>query len=268
MKSLLLKTACIAAIALSSKSASAQLYPEMVNVVGDTFRMGTDPSQNNGEDHTPHKVILGTFRIAKTEITVKQWKHYCEATANPMPTEVPVYGWVDENPMVNISWEDAVEYCEWLSREKRQKYRLPTEAEWEFAARGGSGTKGYPFSGGKGADMVGWTSENSGGKPHAVATKRANELGLYDMSGNVYEWCADRYGNYSGKVAMNPKGAATGSLRVYRGGSWYSQGSYCGVSVRESNNPKDHFGFVGFRPVEEFDADAPQSTFAAQPTSR
>ena len=266
MTSLLLKTTCIATLAFGTTQAFAQTYPEMINVVGDTFKMGFDINQAQTDDKAVHKVIVGNYKIAKTEVTVKQWKHYCEVTANPMPAEMPNYGWVDENPMVNISWEDAVGYCEWLSAEKGRKFRLPTEAEWEFAARGGAATKGYPYSGGKGSDMVGWTSDNSGSRPHAVATKRANELGLYDMSGNVYEWCADRYGNFGTRTLVNPKGPSNGSMRVYRGGSWYTPGNYCDVYVRESNNPKEHFSFVGFRPVEESNADDAQlPVYAAQP---
>lgn len=141
---------------------------------------------------------------------------------------------------------------------------MPTEAEWEYAARGGQTSKGYKYSGGKGMDMTGWTSENSGGTTHPVATKRANELGLYDMSGNVYEWCSDRYGSYPTRTVLNPKGPSAGIMRIYRGGSWFSAPVYCSVASRESNNPKIGYSFVGFRPVEEVETSGTPSTFAVQ----
>jgi sulfatase modifying factor 1 len=264
MKSLLIKSAMFLMCAFFANLCKAQQYPEMVMVVGDTFRMGFENGQVYGDDRMAHKVILASFKIAKTEVTVRQWKEYCQATANPMPAEVPVSGWVDGNPIVNVSWDDAVGYCNWLSIEKGKKFRLPTEAEWEFAARGGSHSYGYPYSGGKGTDMVGWTSENSGGQPHPVASKRANELGLFDMTGNVYEWCSDRFGNYPGKTVLNPKGPATGTLRVYRGGSWYTAPEFCDIASRDSNNPKERFNFVGFRPVEEVEASQLQAELFAR----
>jgi len=255
MKSFIPKVAGILLIGFSSISAKAQKVPEMITVVGDTFKMGTEPTQES-IDEKNHKVIISTFKIAKTEVTVQQWKHYCEATATPMPAD-PGWGWIDDNPIVDITWDDAVAYCNWLSAETGKKFRLPTEAEWEFAARGGVHTKDYKFSGGRGIELTGWSNVNSAGHTHKVAAKRANELGLYDMSGNVYEWCGDRYGNYPGKTMINPKGATTGNLRVYRGGSWYSPEEYCASSARDSNDPKSHFNFVGFRPVEEVEAIQP-----------
>ncbi len=269
MKSLVKAATMVAVFGFISLQAKAQMYPEMVTVAGDTFKMGSESGHELGDANIVHKVILATFKIAKTEVTVKQWKEYCDATANPMPKDVPNGGWVDNNPIVNVSWEDAYGYCEWLSTETGKKYRLPTEAEWEYAARGGTTGKGYKFSGGKGMELVGWCADNSGGTTHPVATKRANELGLYDMSGNVYEWCSDRYGSYPGKMVLNPKGANAGAMRVYRGGSWFTPANYCAVGNRESNNPKEGFSFVGFRPVEEVETvGGVQPTYAAQPSGR
>ena len=247
----MLKAVFIAISGFASIAGHAQLLPQMVSVTGDTFLMGSESGQDAAPDGSTHKVVLSGFKIAKTEVTVAQWKHYCAATANPMPTETPSWGWIDSHPMVNISWYDAVAYCEWLSVETGKKYRLPTEAEWEFAAKGGSQTKSYNFSGGKGMELTGWCSANSSGSTQPVAAKRPNELGLYDMSGNVYEWCLDKYGNYPGSMTINPKGPSSGNMRVYRGGSWYSQAMYCDVVTRENNDPKNGYPFVGFRPVEE-----------------
>lgn len=269
MKNSARKIAIAAIFSFITFAGRAQQFPEMVTVVGDSFKMGNEAGLETGEAAMVHKVTVSTFKIAKTEVTVLQWKQYCEATANPMPKETPSGGWVDNNPIVGVNWDDAVGYCEWLSAEKHKSFRLPTEAEWEYAARGGSAGKGYKYSGGKGIDYVGWTSDNSGGNAHAVASKRPNELGLYDMTGNVYEWCGDRFGNYNNnKAAVNPKGPNSGSLRVYRGGSWYTPSAYCSVINRESNNPKEGYNFVGFRPVEDCDATAQQPVYAAEPKTR
>ena len=257
------KAILIPILSMMAVVGKAQSHPAMVTIVGDTFKMGNEQMQDPMDEKTIHKVVVSTFKMAKTEITVAQWKVYCESTASPMPTDTPPWGWKDEDPMVNISWYDAMSYCEWLSHETGKKYRLPTEAEWEFAARGGGAGRGYQYSGGKGAEMVGWTNNNAGSSPHTVASKRPNELGLYDMTGNVFEWCQDFYGSYNMKQLTNPKGPTAGKMSVYRGGSWFTPTEYMSTGVREHNDPKLGYNFVGFRPIEEVDEFASQTTLAA-----
>ncbi|MBX2890475.1 MAG: SUMF1/EgtB/PvdO family nonheme iron enzyme [Saprospiraceae bacterium] len=132
----------------------------------------------------------------------------------------------EKHPVVMVSWHGAVEYCNWLSGKTGKKYRLPTEAEWEYAARGGSLSKGYKYAGGHNLGEVGWYKENAGAVSHPVGGKKANELGLYNMSGNVWEWCSDWYGEYPTTAQTNPTGPATGSYRVRRGGSWATRRSF------------------------------------------
>ncbi|MBP5484357.1 MAG: SUMF1/EgtB/PvdO family nonheme iron enzyme, partial [Bacteroidaceae bacterium] len=128
-----------------------------------------------------------------------------------------------------------------------QKFRLPTEAEWEYAARGGKQSKGYKYSGSNTPADVAWYEEKSDGKSHPVATKLPNELGLYDMSGNVWEWCQDWYGSYSSTTQSNPTGPSSGSYRVHRGGSWRNFAGDCRVSHRHFNTPSGAFINLGFR---------------------
>jgi formylglycine-generating enzyme required for sulfatase activity len=152
--------------------------------------------------------------------------------------------------MYYVSWEEAKEFCTRLSRQTGRNYSLPTEAEWEYAARGGNKSEGTKYSGGWGIDDVAWYAGNSGNSTHACGTKRPNALGIYDMSGNVWEWCEDWYGkSYIQYDNDNPKGASTGSRRVLRGGSWYNNAGYCRVSFRGSYGPSDRDYDFGFRVV-------------------
>jgi len=222
----------------------AQSYPEMIKVKG-----GNDSEMEGGEDKRPtHEGTLKNFSMAKTETTVLQWKTYCTATDRQMP-ETPSWGWIDTHPIVNVSYDEAVGYCDWLSDKTGQLYRLPTEAEWEYAARGGKQSKGYKYSGGQSIDMTGWYKGNSNNQTQAVAQKRANELGIYDMSGNVFEWCKDWYGPYASAAQTNPKGAASGSGRVLRGGGWAYSATGCRVANRGGIGPGDRRDSIGFRVV-------------------
>lgn len=226
----------------------AQSYPEMIIVEGGSFEMGDEQGIGEANEQPVHPVTLKTFSIGKTETTVLQWKAYCNATGRKMP-ETPSWGWIDSHPIVNVSWDDAVAYCDWMSDKTGNMYRLPTEAEWEYAVRGGKTGKGYKYSGGQSIDVTGWYAENSGDKTNAVAQKRANELGLYDMSGNVWEWCQDWRGNYDAAAQTNPRGAKSGGARVLRGGSWYGAAAYCRVANRGNTAPGNRDSIVGFRLV-------------------
>ena len=135
------------------------------------------------KDETPHQVTLSSYSIGKYEVTVGQYKAYCTATGTPMP-DAPQWGWNDKHPMVNVNYNDAVAYCNWLGEEYGGDWRLPTEAQWEFAAKGGNNSKGYTLSGGNDLDELAWYANNAGGKTQSVGLKKPNELGIYDMSGN------------------------------------------------------------------------------------
>ena len=226
----------------------AQTYPEMITVEGGNFTMGDTEMEGDVSEQPIHQVTLKTFKIAKTETTVAQWKAFCNATGRSMP-ETPSWGWIDSHPIVNVNHSDAMAYCDWLAEKMDADYRLPTEAEWEYAARGGKLSKGTKYSGGRSLDNAGWYEANSNSKTHTVATKNPNELGIYDMSGNVWEWCKDWYGDYSASAQTNPKGATSGSGRVLRGGSWYFSAAPCRVAFRYYYDPSDRYDDYGFRVV-------------------
>jgi len=228
----------------------AQSYPEMILVEGGTFTMGDTEMEGDFDEQPTHQVTLKAFSIAKTETTVAQWRTFCSATGRQMP-EPPSWGWINSNPIVNVSWQDAVEYCDWLSDKTGELYRLPTEAEWEYAARGGNKSKGFKYSGAQSIDVVGWFDANSNKQTQPVGVKRANELGIYDMSGNVWEWCKDWYGPYTAEVQTNPRGPASGSGRVVRGGSWVGNAQYCRAANRilDGINPGGRVSMLGFRLV-------------------
>lgn len=220
--------------------------PEMILVEGGTFTMGS----NNGEEEEKptHLVTLSSFKISKYVVTVAQYKAFCQAMGRQMP-DAPDWGWNDNHPMVYVNINDATAYCNWLSKEDGGNYRLPTEAEWEYAARGGNKSKGYIYSGSNDLEKVGWSAENSDRKIQAVCQKGPNELGLYDMSGNVFEWCSDWYGEYSDSSQTNPKGPASGELRVLRGGCVGSSAKYCRVTYRTCEDPNNGGEAGGFRVV-------------------
>lgn len=226
----------------------------MVYVEGGTFQMG---SNSGDSDEKPvHSVTVSSFYIGKYEVTQKQWTEVMGS--NPADFKG------DNRPVESISWYQAVEFCNKLSQKEgltpaytingrnvtcnwnANGYRLPTEAEWEFAARGGNKSKGFTYAGSNNIDEVAWYDSNSGSKTQAVGTKKANELGLYDMSGNVWEWCWDWYGSYSSGAKTNPRGPS-GSYRVLRGGSWYSSALYCRSAFRDGGGPDDGHDNSGFR---------------------
>ncbi len=198
------------------------------------------------KSETPHQVTLSSYSIGKYEVTVGQYKAYCAATGTPMP-DAPEWGWNDKHPMVNVNYNDAMAYCNWLGEEFGGDWLLPTEAQWEFAARGGNNSKGFTYSGSNDLDEVAWYVNNAGGKTQSAGRKKPNELGIYDMSGNVWEWCKDWHGPYENTAQQNPKGPSIGSYRVLRGGRWYYSASSCRVAYRNSNDPTFRDYFLGFR---------------------
>ena len=206
---------------------------KMVRVKGVTFQMGDTSEQGSDaydKEYPVHSVTLSDYYIGQTEVTQELW----EAVMGSNPS---YFEGDNQCPVENVSWNDCQEFIKKLNRLTGKNFRLPTEAEWEYAARGGNKSKGYKYSGSNDADAVAWYEKNSGGKTHPVETKQSNELGLYDMSGNVWEWCQDRYGKYSSHSQNNPKGANTGSERVLRGGCGYSIARHVQVSIRGSNTP-------------------------------
>ena len=211
---------------------------DMVLVKGGTFTMGATSEQDSiSDDEKPvHLVTLSDYRIGKTEVTQELW----EAVMGSNPSMFKG----DNLPVERVSWNDCQEFIKKLNSLTGLNFRLPTEAEWEYAARGGNKSKGYRFSGSNDIGSVAWYRDNSLSQTHQVATKSPNELGLYNMSGNVWEWCSDRYGNYSSGSQTNPKGP---SSCVFRGGSWISSAGGCRVSYRSNYCPDDRGISLGLR---------------------
>ena len=217
---------------------------EMVWVSGGTFTMGATSEQGSDAwdgEKPAHSVTLSGYYIGKYEVTQAQWK----AVMGNNPSRFKG----DNLPVENVSWNDVQEFIRKLNQLTGKSYRLPTEAEWEYAARGGSNSRGYKYSGSDNVGSVAWYYENSGSTTHPVGSKSPNELGIYDMSGNVWEWCQDWYGDYSSSSQRNPKGPASGSNRVLRGGCWSNDARDCRVSNRFSVSPGDRGYILGFRLV-------------------
>ena len=260
---------------------------DLVLVEGGTFTMGwlNEERDGNGRhdgEKPAHEVTLDSFFIGKYQVTFEEYDSFCESTGRE---KLGDEGWGrGRRPVINVHWYDAIEYCNWLSeiwglekvynidKEKEDPniissdnkkwlvtfnkdangFRIPTEAEWEYAARGGQESKGYPYAGSKDLNEVGWYMDNAGGKTHPVGEKKPNELGLYDMSGNVYEWCWDWFSHnyYQSSPKDDPQGPDSSFRRVRRGGHWCDNPPFCRVAYRNlwsvisSNN-----NFVSFRLV-------------------
>lgn len=216
----------------AKQQAVAQLIGNMVHVQGGTFTMGRTSSKADwcdDSDKPAHQVTVGSFYICKYEVTQKLWKAFMGN--NPSWTKA------DNMPVEWVNWVTAQKFIRKLNAFSGKKFRLPTEAEWEYAARGGNRSHNYLYSGSDDINAVAWWQDNSGDKLHPVGTKRPNELGLYDMTGNVYEWCSDWQAPYTSGAQTNPKGPQTGSWRVMRGGNQSSSDSECGVMTRSQCLP-------------------------------
>jgi formylglycine-generating enzyme required for sulfatase activity len=228
-----------------------QNLPKFVQVKGGTFTMGDESGLRNKDQRPTHKVRVKDFNMSQTEVTVAQYRYYCKATGTPMP-KAPSWGWQNNHPIVNVSWQDAIKYTNWLSNKLDERVRLPYEAEWEYAARGGKKGKGYKYSGSNNIADVSWYDANSKDKTNAVAGKKANELGVYDMSGNAFEWCMDKYGvdYYDNSPKDNPKGATEGDRRIVRGGGWNLNNKFSSVAFRYGSSfTGELYEYFGFRVV-------------------
>jgi len=232
-----------------------------------------------------HRVTLSSYYIGETEVTQALWKavmgsnpsEFAPQTSNASrcsydsfvadakrlnarragSVRIPTRAEWDaamltttgstKKPVEQVSWNDCQTFIQKLNQLTGRKFRLPTEAEWEFAARGGNSSRGYKYIGSNTLGDVAWYKDNSGGTTHDVKTKAPNELGIYDMTGNVFEWCQDRYGDYSSSAQTNPKGPTSGSDRVIRGSSWSSDARYCRTADRNFGTPASMGRDIGFR---------------------
>jgi formylglycine-generating enzyme required for sulfatase activity len=220
--------------------------PEMVFVKGGTFEMGSPDEIGYENEHPAHRVTLNDFKIGKFETTQGQWKAVMGGNHSRFQNG-------DDYPVDNVTWDEAQEFIAKLNKLTGKHYRLPTEAEWEYAARGGNRSIGYQYSGSDNKDEVAWYANNSGGSTQPVGTKQPNELGIYDMSGNVWEWCSDLYDLnvrcYPSEDQTNPTGATAGFARVFRGGCWSLNYDGCCRSARRDFGDKGYCNSLGFRIV-------------------
>ena len=208
---------------------------KMIAVKGGTFQMGSDDGYN-----AVHQVTLSDYYIGETEVTQELW--------NAVMGSNPSYFYGNmQRPVETVSWNDCQTFISRLNELTGETFRLPTEAQWEYAARGGYKSKGYTYSGSNAIDDVAWHWYNSDRTTHPVKTKAPNELGIYDMSGNVWEWCSDWYGDYSSAAQTDPTGPATGYYRVGRGGSWDNDATYCRIAFRGNSTPTNRFSHLGLR---------------------
>ena len=212
---------------------------EMILVKGGIFRMGCEDNGCDPNEKPVHNISLNDFFIGKYEVTQAQWK----AIMNNNPSTFRG----DDLPVDNVSWYDIQVFIRSLNAKTGKKYRLPTEAEWEYAAKGGRQSKGYTYSGSNSIDVVSWYIVNSGGITHLVDDKQPNELGIYGMSGNVREWCYDWYGRYNQANQANPVGSLSGSERVLRGGWFSANEQYCRNTARNFAAPQSKYSDLGFR---------------------
>jgi len=233
---------------ISFKVEATSLFDiEMVFVKGGTFQMGCTSEQSNCDDNEKpvHTVTVDDFYIGKYEITQKQWRDVMGNNPSVF------FSGCDECPIESVSWDDIQKFLKKLNQKTGEHFRLPTEAEWEFAARGGNQNNGYKYAGSNNINEVAWYKGNSDRNTHVVGSKSPNELGIYDMSGNVWEWCNDWYGEYyyGNSPSNNPQGPTSGTYRILRGGSWYNDAGYFRVTYRGGDYPVNSISVFGFRVV-------------------
>ncbi|MCW5906766.1 MAG: formylglycine-generating enzyme family protein [Chitinophagales bacterium] len=227
---------------------TAGIEANMIFVQGGTFTMGCTKEQDTcyASEKPAHKVTLSNFYINKYPVTQREWE-----------TVMGTRPWFSKNcpecPVEHVSWYDAQSFINTLNQATGKYYRLPTEAEWEYAARGGSKSQGYQYAGGNNPDEIGWYEVNSNKQSHPVGQKKPNELGLYDMSGNVWQWCNDWYDEnyYQNSPAKDPQGPGRDSYRTCRGGSWWSEVGDLRLSNRDRYPPDARDDDVGFRIVKD-----------------
>ena len=224
----------------------------MVYVQGGTFTMGATTEQGGDDDENPsHSVTLSNYYISETEVTQGLWGAVMGSNVRQQrdkeDTSCIIVGEGKNYPMYYVSYDECLTFIKKLNSLTGQRFHLPTEAQWEYAARGGKKSRGYKYAGSNTLDNVAWYHDNSGNSTHPVKTKSPNELGLYDMSGNVWEWCQDWYGEYSSGSQTNPTGTSSGSSRVCRGGSWYYGARDCRVSRRGYAASSRRTSDLGFR---------------------
>ena len=210
---------------------------KMIKVTGGTFQMGS--TSGDSDEKPVHSVILSDYYIGETEVTQELWQAVMGSN--------PSYFKGNKLPVECVSWYDCQTFIQKLNQLTGQNFRLPTEAQWEFAAKGGTLSKGYTYSGSNTLSDVAWHSSNSSNKTHEVATKAPNELGIYGMSGNVWEWCQDRYGSYRSFRQTNPTGPSSGSYRVIRGGCYGNSATDCRTANRGDDPPTNGISGIGLR---------------------
>jgi sulfatase modifying factor 1 len=217
-----------------------------VSVVGGSFDMGDSKPDGDSDTKPAHKVAVNGFLISKYDVTQSLW----ETVMGRNPSK---FKNCPECPVEMVSWSDAQDFLSRLNKLTGKHYRLPSEAEWEYAARGGNKSKGYTFSGSNEIDSVGWCESNSGNKPHPVGQRNANELGLYDMSGNILQWCSDWYDPeyYKSSPVQNPQGPNLGKTKVLKGGAYNVYISYCRVTIRPNISPEKRYPNTGLRLVRD-----------------
>ena len=235
----------------------------MIWVEGGDFLMGctSEQSKCESDEQNVRRVTVDGFYMGMLEVTQSQWEKVVGTSIYQQKSKAggsSTYGVGPDYPMYYVSWNEAMEFCRLLSNKTGRTYTLPTEAQWEYAARGGNKNEGTKYAGSNKLDAVAWYTDNSDGTTHVVGSKHANALGIYDMSGNVWEWCKDWYADvYIGYDTNNPVGPSSGVYRVNRGGSWYNGASYCRVANRINTSPGNRNDyspgsrdcFLGFRVV-------------------
>ncbi len=226
--------------------AESKALPEidMVFVEGGTFMMGFNEDETEHSYEAPkHEVTLRAYKIGKYEVTQDIWEKVMGSNPSTFVGK--------DLPVENVSWDDVQVFIKKLNKLTGKHYRLPSEAEWEFAARGSNKSKGFIFIGGDDPDSIGWHFDNSDKHTHSVGLLTPNELGIYDMAGNVGEWTQDWYGPYSAKSQTNPKGPKSSDIgKIFRGGNWATLAQYNRPACRNISNPNFRSSTIGFRLAE------------------